>query len=79
MLPDIKSFTREELETRFIAWQEPVYRVKQLMDWLWVQRVTSWDTMTNLPKALRELLAREFALGTPALVREQGPPDATRK
>jgi 23S rRNA (adenine2503-C2)-methyltransferase len=78
-MTDIKAHTRDELLASFQAWQQPAYRVAQLLQWLYVRRVTSWDTMTNLPKALRELLAREFALGTPALVREQGPPDATRK
>ena len=79
MLPDIKSFTRDELETRFIAWQEPVYRVKQLMDWLWVQRVTGWDAMSNLPKALREKLKTEFTLQTLEIVRKQGSRDTTQK
>ena len=53
VLTDIKSLTREELEAQFAAWEQPVYRVKQLMDWLYVQRVTDWDAMSNLPKAER--------------------------
>ena len=49
MPTDIKSLTREELEAQFASWQQPIYRVKQLMDWLYVQRVTDWEAMTNLP------------------------------
>ena len=79
MLPDIKSFTREELEARFKGWDEPIYRVKQLMDWLYVQRVTDWDAMSNLSKPLRERLRQEFSLGTLKLVRQQGGRDTTRK
>jgi 23S rRNA (adenine2503-C2)-methyltransferase len=76
---DIKSLTREELEARFAAWEQPVYRVKQLMDWLYVQRVTDWDAMTNLPKALRENLRHEYFLGTLQLIRKQGSRDTTQK
>lgn len=76
---DIKSQTRAELEAQFAAWEQPVYRVKQLMDWLYVQRVTTWDAMTNLPKVLREKLGQEFSLGLLELVRKQGARDTTQK
>ena len=79
MLTDIKSLTREELEAQFAAWEQPVYRVKQLMDWLYVQRVTDWDSMSNLPKTLREKLRREYALGSIELIRKQGARDTTQK
>ena len=79
MPTDIKSLTREELETQFKTWEQPIYRVAQLLDWLYVQRVTSWDAMTNLPKALREKLRENFSLQTLELVRKQGSHDTTRK
>ena len=76
---DIKSQTREELEAQFAAWEQPIYRVKQLMDWLYVQRVTDWEAMTNLPKVLREKLRHEYSLGTLDLIRKQGSRDTTQK
>jgi 23S rRNA (adenine2503-C2)-methyltransferase len=76
---DIKSLTREELETRFKAWEQPVYRVTQLLDWLYARRATSWDAMTNLPKVLREKLRENFSLQTLELVRKQGSHDTTQK
>ena len=79
MTHDIKSLTREELEARFKEWGAPAYRVGQLLDWLYTRRVTGWDAMTNLPKALREKLTAEFALHTLELVRKQGARDATQK
>lgn len=79
MPTDIKSLTREELEAQFAAWEQPVYRVKQLMDWLYVQRATDWEALTNLPKALREKLRREYSLGTLELIRKQGSRDTTQK
>ncbi len=79
MLPDIKSLTREELEAQFKTWDEPAYRVKQLMDWLYVRRATDWDAMSNLAKPLREKLRENFSLQTLELVRKQGSRDTTRK
>lgn len=79
MLPGIKSQSREELAARFTAWALPVYRVDQVLDWLYHQRVTSWEAMTNLPKALRERLAQEFSLGVLKLVKHQGSRDSTVK
>jgi 23S rRNA (adenine2503-C2)-methyltransferase len=76
---DIKSLTREEIEAQFKIWDEPIYRVTQLLEWLYVRRVTSWDAMTNLPKPLREKLHKEFSLSTLALVRKQGARDTTQK
>jgi 23S rRNA (adenine2503-C2)-methyltransferase len=79
VLQDIKSQTREELETQFAGWKQPKYRVAQLLEWLYVHRVTSWEAMTNLPKPLREKLKENFSLQTPELVRKQGARDTTQK
>lgn len=79
MPTDIKSLTRAELEAQFTAWSLPGYRVKQVMDWLYVQRVTSFAAMSNLPKELRERLARDYTLQTLTLVRKQGSRDTTQK
>ena len=58
---------------------EPVYRVDQLLHWLYVQRVTSWEAMTNLPKHLREKLSEHYSLHSLELVRKQGARDTTQK
>jgi len=71
---DIKSLSHDELEARFAAWREPIYRVTQLLEWLYSRRVTSWDAMTNLPRVLREKLAQTFSLQTLELIRKQGAP-----
>jgi 23S rRNA (adenine2503-C2)-methyltransferase len=76
---DIKSLTREELEARFKLWEQPVYRVTQLLDWLYVRHVVSWDAMTNLPKKLRTQLAENYSLQSLELVRKQGARDITQK
>ena len=79
MPTDIKSLTREELEARFKLWEQPVYRVTQLLEWLYVRRAAAWDAMTNLPKKLRAQLSENFSLQTLELVRKQGSRDITQK
>ncbi len=79
MPTDIKSLTRDELETRFKTWEQPAYRVGQLLEWLYIHRVTDWEAMTNLPKPLRAKLKETFSLQTLELVRQQGARDTTQK
>jgi 23S rRNA (adenine2503-C2)-methyltransferase len=76
---DIKSLTREELERQFKDWGQPAYRVAQVLEWLYARRATDWETMTNLPKALRDKLRENFTLQKLELVRKQGSHDTTQK
>ncbi|MBM3845494.1 MAG: 23S rRNA (adenine(2503)-C(2))-methyltransferase RlmN [Verrucomicrobia bacterium] len=78
-MQDIRSVTREELLVQFENWQEPVYRVDQLLRWLYDARVNAWDEMTNLPKALRGKLSSTYSITHLALVQCQGARDTTRK
>jgi 23S rRNA (adenine2503-C2)-methyltransferase len=79
VLTDIKSLTRDELEAQFKMWDQPVYRVTQLLEWLYVRRVTVWDAMSNLPKKLRAQLSENYSLQALELVRKQGSRDITQK
>ena len=63
----------------FAGWSEPAYRVGQLLSWLYVQRVTDWDAMTNLPKGLRQKLRERWNLDVIQPVRQQGSVDSTLK
>ena len=76
---DIRSQTKEEIQHRFQIWQEPAYRVTQLLQWLYARRANHWDELTNLPKPLRQRLAETYALSWPELARRQGARDTTQK
>jgi len=77
--PGIKSQTREELELQFKEWTQPAYRVGQLLEWLYVHRVTGWEAMKNLPKTLCARLQEKYSLRTLELIRKQGSRDTTQK
>jgi 23S rRNA (adenine2503-C2)-methyltransferase len=76
---DIKSRSLEELQAEFKAWGEPLYRVNQLLEWLYVHRVTEWTAMSNLPKTLVTQLRAQYQLRSFELVRKQGSRDTTQK
>ena len=76
---DARSLTRDEWIQRFGDWDQPVYRVDQLLNWLYPRRVSTWEAMSNLPKRLREQLATDYKLGAMGLVRKQGAKDTTQK
>lgn len=76
---DIKSQTREELQTQFRAWGQRDYRVGQVLQWLYTRRVTGWDGMTNVPKELRDKLREQYSLEVLGLVTKQGACDTTQK
>ena len=50
-----------------------------MLRWLYGQRATHWDEMTNLPKAVRENLRANYSLHPLKLVRKQGSYDSTQK
>jgi 23S rRNA (adenine2503-C2)-methyltransferase len=79
MALDAKSLTRDELAARFQEWAQPAYRVDQVLQWIYERRVTSWDAMSNLPKALRNQLKQTWSLTALELTRKQGSRDTTQK
>ena len=58
----IKDLSREELAQWLAEKGEPRYRLDQLEGWLYRRDVVSFHDMTNLPRAFREELEREFLL-----------------
>ena len=56
---DIKSKTIEELKELLSGWGEKPFRAAQIFGWIHEKRVSSYDDMTNVSKALREKLAQE--------------------
>ncbi|MDQ6654497.1 MAG: 23S rRNA (adenine(2503)-C(2))-methyltransferase RlmN [Verrucomicrobiota bacterium] len=77
--PSIHALLLEELTARLGEAGEKPYRARQVIDWLYKKRVTSWDEMTDLPQALRAKLAAEFELTKPEVVRVLGSKDTTQK
>jgi len=56
------------LQSLLTDWGQPVYRARQLWEWLYVHLADSFDQMTNLPQSLRERLAAETTIGVPKVI-----------
>lgn len=75
----IKSYGLDELPDIIESLGQPSFRAKQLVQWLYVHHVDSYDQMTNLPTALRARLAECFPLHAPSLAGRRISRDGTRK
>lgn len=64
MKPFIYDLTLEQLQEWTVESGEPKFRAGQIFDWLYVKRVSGFDEMSNLPKALRSKLADQFEFVT---------------
>ena len=69
-MTDIKSMTLGEISEALRAMGEPSFRGKQVFTWLH-RGVTAFDQMINIPKSLREKLAREYVITAPTGARKQ--------
>lgn len=68
---DIKSLTFEELKIEMERIGEKGFRAKQIYEWLHVKLADSFEEMTNLSKALREKLDREYRIPMVKMVDRQ--------
>ena len=67
---NLKSMTLGEMTQLFKEMGQPAFRAKQIYTWLH-KGVRGYDEMTNLPKPLRERLARDYPIHAPQVVRKQ--------
>ncbi len=78
MLPLLDQ-TIEQLQEWFAQRTLPRYRAAQVWGWLFEKRASQFDEMTDLPKALRGLLAEEFQLWTSRVEAHPVAADGTEK
>lgn len=78
-MKNIKDYNLDELKQEFIKLGEKAYRAEQVFKWLYVDKVTSFDEMTNLSKELREKLSQEFAMHNFKILKKQESTDGTKK
>ena len=76
---DMRNLSKAEIEDFFATHDEKTYRAKQVYEWLWQKSSTSFDEMTNLPKAVRELLNQHFIINAIKLKNSQVSADRTIK
>lgn len=78
-MKNIKDYNLEELKQEFLKLGEKSYRAEQVFKWLYVDKVSSFDDMTNLSKELREKLKKEFSMHNFNILKKQESSDGTKK
>lgn len=76
---NIRSLSEEELKSFFVEQKEQAFRAKQVYEWLWKKGATSFEEMTNLSLATREMLIKNFSINTVTIAEKQVSADKTIK
>lgn len=71
--------TPEQLQAWLADRGLPAYRAGQIRRWLFERRAADFETMSDLPKALRTNLAADFQLWTTSIAAHQQAGDGTEK
>lgn len=77
--PKLVGSSGPDLEALCASVGEPKYRAHQIAEWLYRKSAKSFDEMTDLPKALRDSLARGFTVGRSRVASKQEAVDGTTK
>ncbi len=70
---------KEELRNLMGAIGEPAFRGDQLYKWIYNKQVDTFEHMSNLPRALRQMLQEQFQLSTLTLLAREISADGTEK
>ncbi len=78
-MQSLYDFTYEQMRTLAEDYGWKKFRGHQIFQWLYRERVTSFDEMTNLSKDTRELLKNHYVIDPLKLIRKQVSHDGTTK
>ncbi len=77
-LVDIKDLTQQEFEELMVSWGQAPFRARQVQKWLY-KGITDVEAMTDVSKALRDLLREKAILSELTLVARQQSQDGCEK
>lgn len=75
----IKDKTLEELKKELKALGEKQFRAEQIFHWLYIEKVKSFEEMTNLSINLREKLKQNYTISNFNIIKKQESKDGTKK
>ena len=78
-MKNIKDYNLEELKQELISLGEKPFRAEQIFKWLYIEKVHSFDEMTNLSLDLREKLKQNYEICNFSIVRKLESKDGTKK
>ena len=78
-MKNIKDYNLEELQNELINMGEKKFRAEQIFKWLYVEKVKSFDDMTNLSLELRLKLKENYSMCNYKIIKKQESSDGTKK
>ena len=78
-MKNIKDYNLDNLKKEIINLGEKGYRAEQIFKWIYIDRVNSFDEMTNLPKNLRDKLKQNYSMNNFNILKKQESSDGTKK
>lgn len=76
---NIRALSLDEIKSFFEKKGDKSFRAKQVYEWLWQKSARSFEEMTNLPKATREMLNENFVIHAVNIAASQVSKDRTVK
>ena len=76
---NIKNYDLDDLKIKLEALGEKKYRAEQIFRWIYQEKATSFDEMTNLPIELRNKLKDNFDFHNFNIITKQESKDGTKK
>ena len=70
-MKNIKDYDLEQLKQELISLGEKPFRAEQIFKWLYVEKVKSFDDMTNLSLQLREKLKANYTMCNFEILKKQ--------
>ena len=77
-MKSVYSMSINDLEAFLLNHNEKKYRASQIIDWLYIKRVHSFDEMSNLSKSLIDLLKESFYFDNLEIINEQTSTDVNK-
>lgn len=78
-MKNIKDYTLEELKKQLIEIGEKTFRAEQIFQWIYLEKVKTFEEMTNLSLDLREKLKQNYTMGNYQILKKQEASDGTKK
>ncbi len=76
---DIRALTKQQLQDFFVSRGDKSFRGSQVYEWLWQKSAHSFDDMTNISKATRQMLEENFVINHIRVDQMQRSSDGTIK
>ncbi|MBP3707707.1 MAG: 23S rRNA (adenine(2503)-C(2))-methyltransferase RlmN [Clostridia bacterium] len=78
-MKNIKDYDLQDLQEELVSIGEKKYRAEQIFKWLYIEKVKTFDEMTNLSIELREKLKDNYSMCNYNILKKQESSDGTKK